>query len=130
QNDIARQFDLPERQTKLNTMLREEGLRDEQVYCICRTADVSRFMIGCDRCEEWYHGDCINITEQEANKIRKFFCQKCRETRPGLEIKYKIKKEKRNHNDTKHHKDKEKHKDKHSSSKTKSGSSKSSHRCG
>lgn len=136
-NDIARKFDLPERQTKLNTMLREEGLRDEQVYCTCRTADVSRFMIGCDRCEEWYHGDCINITETEANKIRKFFCQKCREIRPGLEIKYKIKKEKKKDDDNnKHHKDKEKHKDKHSSSKNKSGSSKSksksksSQRCG
>lgn len=45
QSEIARQFDLPERQSKLNTMLREEGLKDEQVYCVCRTADVSRFMM-------------------------------------------------------------------------------------
>ena len=29
---------------------------------------------GCDACEEWYHGDCINITESEAKHIKQFFC--------------------------------------------------------
>ncbi|KAK8745182.1 hypothetical protein OTU49_000502 [Cherax quadricarinatus] len=135
-------------------MLREEGLKDEQVYCVCRTSDVTRFMIGCDKCEEWYHGDCINVTETEANKIKKFFCQKCRLKEPSLEIKYKQKKpHHHNHTENKHHRDKdkkdrekkekekkdkerrdkerrdkEKHKqDKHSTSKSKSSSS---HRCG
>ncbi|KAG0724017.1 CXXC-type zinc finger protein 1 [Chionoecetes opilio] len=90
-------------------MLREEGLKDEQVYCVCRTADVTRFMIGCDKCEEWYHGDCINVTESEANKIRKFFCQKCRLKEPSLEIKYKQKKpHHHDHSDSKHRKDKDK----------------------
>ncbi|XP_069987647.1 CXXC-type zinc finger protein 1 [Penaeus vannamei] len=159
-SDIARQFDLPERQSKLNTMLREEGLKDEQVYCVCRTSDVSRFMIGCDKCEEWYHGDCINVTESEANKIKKFFCEKCRLKEPSLEIKYKQKKthHHHHHDDNKYHRDKErkdkerkdrekkdkerkdlerrdkdKHKhDKHSAPKSKSSSTKnsSSHRCG
>lgn len=108
-SDIARQFDLPERQSKLNTMLREEGLKDEQVYCVCRTSDVTRFMIGCDKCEEWYHGDCINVTEIEANRIKKFFCNKCRLKEPSLEIKYKQKKPHHHHHDnSKHHKDNEK----------------------
>ncbi|KAK7066887.1 CXXC-type zinc finger protein 1 [Halocaridina rubra] len=152
-SDIARQFDLPERQSKLNTMLREEGLKDEQVYCICRTADVSRFMIGCDKCEEWYHGDCINVTEIEANRIKKFFCNRCRLKDSSLEIKYKQKKPHHHHHENSKHykesdkrdrenkekrdkerkdkirKDKEKHRyDKHSSSKSKS--SRKSHRCG
>lgn len=154
-SDIARQFDLPERQSKLNTMLREEGLKDEQVYCICRTSDVSRFMIGCDKCEEWYHGDCINVTELEANKIKKFFCNRCRLKEPSLEIKYKQKKTHHHHHeDNKHYKDnekrdkeskekrdkekndkikkeKDKHRsDKHSSSKSKNSGRSGSHRCG
>lgn len=29
---------------------------------------------GCDACEEWYHGDCINITEKDAKHIKQFFC--------------------------------------------------------
>lgn len=67
---------------------------DSSVYCICRTKDTSRFMIGCDSCNEWYHGDCISITEEYAKNIIKFFCLMCRERDPMLEIKFKEKKEK------------------------------------
>jgi len=49
-------------------------------------------MIGCDKCEEWYHGDCIDITEEESRFIKKFFCPRCREKDPSLTIKYKQKK--------------------------------------
>jgi len=63
----------------------------ETIYCICRSADVNRFMIGCDHCEEWYHGDCINVTEKEAKYIKKFFCKECREKNSHLSIVYKSK---------------------------------------
>ncbi|KAI1301220.1 CXXC-type zinc finger protein 1 [Halotydeus destructor] len=65
---------------------------DGEVYCICRKKDTDRFMIGCDNCEEWYHGDCISITADFAKKIKKFFCIACREKNPALEILYKEKK--------------------------------------
>jgi len=39
---------------------------ENAVYCICRSSDVNRFMIGCDHCEEWYHGDCIKVNERDA----------------------------------------------------------------
>ncbi|XP_046395583.1 CXXC-type zinc finger protein 1-like isoform X2 [Ischnura elegans] len=86
--EIARQFMLPERQSKIATLLKQEG----QAYCICRSSDSSRFMIGCDNCEEWYHGDCIRITEKEAKYIKQFFCERCREEDPTLQTKYKPKK--------------------------------------
>jgi hypothetical protein len=37
---------LPERQSKIDLMMRQEehGL-EEQVYCICRSSDASRFMM-------------------------------------------------------------------------------------
>lgn len=41
-------------------------------------------MIACDSCEEWYHGDCINITEKESKSIKKYFCDRCREAEPTL----------------------------------------------
>jgi len=63
----------------------------ETIYCICKSADVNRFMIGCDHCEEWYHGDCINVTEKEAKYIKKFFCKECREKNSHLSIVYKSK---------------------------------------
>ncbi|XP_003742083.1 CXXC-type zinc finger protein 1 [Galendromus occidentalis] len=62
---------------------------EEGVYCICRTTDTSRFMIGCDNCNEWYHGDCISITEQFAKSISKFFCLICRTNNPSLKTIHK-----------------------------------------
>lgn len=47
--EIAKQFLLPERQSKIDTLLKQDG----QAYCICRSSDSSRFMIACDACEEW-----------------------------------------------------------------------------
>ncbi|GFT76368.1 CXXC-type zinc finger protein 1 [Nephila pilipes] len=67
---------------------------DEIKYCICQTKETNRFMIGCDYCNEWYHGDCISITEEYAKNIKKFFCLMCREKHPSLEIQFKDKKEK------------------------------------
>ncbi|OXU25193.1 hypothetical protein TSAR_001574 [Trichomalopsis sarcophagae] len=89
--EIAKQFMLPERKSKIATLLKQDG----QAYCICRSSDSSRFMIGCDACEEWYHGDCINITEKEAKYIKQFFCVRCREEDPTLVTRYKPKKSER-----------------------------------
>lgn len=80
--EIARQFDLPERKSKIATILQTQDV----AYCICRTSDSSRFMICCDACEEWYHGDCINITEKEAKHIKQYFCIACKEKDPSLMV--------------------------------------------
>lgn len=40
---------------------------------------------GCDGCEEWYHGDCINISEKEAKHIKHYYCQRCKEEDPSLQ---------------------------------------------
>uniref|UniRef100_A0A8C5D4T0 CXXC-type zinc finger protein 1 n=1 Tax=Gouania willdenowi TaxID=441366 RepID=A0A8C5D4T0_GOUWI len=64
-----------------------------QLYCICRKPDINCFMIGCDNCNEWFHGHCINITEKMAKAIREWYCMRCRADRnPLLEIKYRSKK--------------------------------------
>jgi len=36
-------------------------------------------MIACDSCDEWYHGSCINLTEDQAADIKTYICQNCRE---------------------------------------------------
>ncbi|KAK2176784.1 hypothetical protein NP493_640g02009 [Ridgeia piscesae] len=69
----------------------EEGA---EKYCICRSTDVSTFMIGCDNCNEWYHGACIGVTQHDAQSIKKFFCQICQEKDPSLHNEYKSKKSK------------------------------------
>uniref|UniRef100_A0A1A7Y261 CXXC-type zinc finger protein 1 n=2 Tax=Iconisemion striatum TaxID=60296 RepID=A0A1A7Y261_9TELE len=64
------------------------------VYCICRKPDINCFMIGCDSCTEWYHGDCVGVSERAAKAIRVWFCPSCRDRDPALEIKYRQKKNK------------------------------------
>nr|XP_022904952.1 CXXC-type zinc finger protein 1-like [Onthophagus taurus]XP_022904953.1 CXXC-type zinc finger protein 1-like [Onthophagus taurus]XP_022904954.1 CXXC-type zinc finger protein 1-like [Onthophagus taurus]XP_022904955.1 CXXC-type zinc finger protein 1-like [Onthophagus taurus]XP_022904956.1 CXXC-type zinc finger protein 1-like [Onthophagus taurus] len=87
--EIAKQFLLPERQSKIDTLLKQDG----QAYCICRSSDSSRFMIACDACEEWYHGDCISISEKEAKLIKQYFCIRCTEEDNTLQTRWKTKRE-------------------------------------
>lgn len=87
--EIARQFYLPERQSKIDTLLKQDG----QAYCICRSSDSSRFMIACDACEEWYHGDCIKISEKEAKLIKQYFCVRCMDEDNTLQTRWKTKRD-------------------------------------
>ena len=38
-----------------------------------------RFYIGCDMCQNWYHGTCVNITEEEAEQMNEYVCKECSE---------------------------------------------------
>ena len=46
---------------------------------------------GCDHCEEWYHGDCVNITEKMSKYIKRYYCKECRKLNSKLHIVYKSK---------------------------------------
>lgn len=52
------------------------------LFCICRQSE-SMFMICCDQCGEWFHGDCIDITEAEGDRMGKddisFICNWCQQ---------------------------------------------------
>ena len=37
-----------------------------------------RFYIGCDLCSNWFHGTCVNITEEQARFIDSYICEDCR----------------------------------------------------
>ena len=60
-----------------------------EIYCICRTSKTDCFMICCDKCEDWFHGDCVKITQYFSKKIQNYYCPLCREKDPTLEIKLK-----------------------------------------
>ncbi|ORX59545.1 hypothetical protein DM01DRAFT_12006 [Hesseltinella vesiculosa] len=36
-----------------------------------------RFMIACDRCDQWFHGECIGIDEKQGEFIDLHFCDRC-----------------------------------------------------
>merc|ERR1712048_915835 len=71
-----------------STPVKEGG---DEVFCICRSSDIERFMIACEKCNEWFHGDCINVSRKKAKNIEEWFCSKCLEMDNKLKIKYKVK---------------------------------------
>jgi hypothetical protein len=36
------------------------GYRDK-LYCVCRKPYTGEFMIRCEECKEWYHGECVRV---------------------------------------------------------------------
>lgn len=72
---------------------------DDRLYCVCKTKyDQERCMIACDRCvfyslsfrgsmligcgrcDEWYHMQCVDMPENVADLVDQFFCPICIES--------------------------------------------------
>lgn len=81
---------------KTKSVFQHKDNSDVQLYCICRSPVIDVFMIKCDFCEEWYHGDCIGITEEESESIDKFCCKRCKRKKPVLRTTYKKMNRKKN----------------------------------
>lgn len=51
---------------------------DNGPYCLCRGPDDHRWMICCEKCEDWFHGECIKMNKEIGeNLIEKFICPLC-----------------------------------------------------
>jgi hypothetical protein len=46
-----------------------------EIRCVCGTDDDAGFMIQCDTCGVWQHGDCVHI--QQATVPEHFYCDIC-----------------------------------------------------
>lgn len=42
--------------------------------------------MGCDLCHNWYHGDCVGITESMSKRMTEFVCTECRHARETKEL--------------------------------------------
>ncbi|KAG6902885.1 hypothetical protein C0995_010055 [Termitomyces sp. Mi166 len=66
----------------------ESDQEDDKLYCVCKTTyDEDRFMIACDRCDEWYHTQCVNMPDLEVDLVDWFICPLCIEKHPHLNLK-------------------------------------------
>uniref|UniRef100_A0A671T5Z6 Death-inducer obliterator 1-like n=1 Tax=Sinocyclocheilus anshuiensis TaxID=1608454 RepID=A0A671T5Z6_9TELE len=58
-----------------------DGYDPNALYCICRQKHNKRFMICCDRCEEWFHGNCVGISEARGRLMERngedYVCPNC-----------------------------------------------------
>ena len=45
-----------------------------------------RFYVGCDLCSNWFHGDCVKISEEASKKLSEFICDDCKRARETQEL--------------------------------------------
>lgn len=56
----------------------ESSESDSGPYCICRGPDNHLFMIACDKCEDWFHGECIGMDKYTGeNLVQRYICPNC-----------------------------------------------------
>lgn len=73
----------------------EEEEDDSKIYCICKqTYNPDLWMIACDECNEWYHGKCVHVTNQDSKRIEYYVCPPCRK-KTGKSIVFKTDKRKK-----------------------------------
>ncbi len=59
-----------------------ESESDHGPYCVCRGPDDHRWMIQCDGCEDWFHGECVQITKELGETlIQSYICPNCTDGR-------------------------------------------------
>ncbi|XP_059480576.1 death-inducer obliterator 1 isoform X2 [Neocloeon triangulifer] len=66
----------------------------DKLWCICRKPHNNRFMICCDKCEDWFHGKCVGITKAMGKQMelegKEWTCPKCKKLLKQNEIPTKI----------------------------------------
>jgi nucleosome-remodeling factor subunit BPTF len=56
------------------------------VFISCWLYMCSRFYVGCDLCNNWFHGECVGITEEMSKSLTEFVCTECRHARDTQEL--------------------------------------------
>ncbi|XP_018121011.1 PHD finger protein 3 isoform X2 [Xenopus laevis] len=49
--------------------------------CSCRKLHGNKFMVGCGRCDDWFHGECVGLSLSQAQHMetedKEYLCPKC-----------------------------------------------------
>lgn len=45
--------------------------------CRCGTVDTEKFMLQCDGCDVWFHGDCVGVSQHQAARAHDWRCRSC-----------------------------------------------------
>ena len=58
-------------------------------YCYCKYGE-SGIMINCQQCQNWYHDECLGLTEAGIANITDYYCPTCLDKNSNLAVKYKF----------------------------------------
>ncbi|CAO1627025.1 unnamed protein product [Sympodiomycopsis kandeliae] len=51
---------------------------DDKLHCLCQTKYTGdRIMMCCDRCDGWYHPECLKMKESDAKLVDMLICPRC-----------------------------------------------------
>ncbi|KXN70079.1 hypothetical protein CONCODRAFT_163887 [Conidiobolus coronatus NRRL 28638] len=55
----------------------QNGASSERINCICSRPDFDDglFMISCDKCLEWFHGNCVGVFPHQ--ELNSWYCERC-----------------------------------------------------
>ena len=45
------------------------------IFCL-----LTRFYVGCDKCQDWFHGTCVGISQEEADQLDTYVCPRCKDS--------------------------------------------------
>ncbi|XP_045074916.1 nucleosome-remodeling factor subunit BPTF-like isoform X6 [Coregonus clupeaformis] len=84
ERDAASTANAKKKKKMISTTTSRDSKKEIRLYCVCKTPyDESKFYIGCDLCSNWYHGECVGITEKEAKKMDDYICSECKRAQEG-----------------------------------------------
>jgi hypothetical protein len=63
---------LPEA-ARVQVTIDDKGAR----HCVCGGPSDGRFMLCCNKCNSWFHGACINVTEESSAELEQWLCATC-----------------------------------------------------
>jgi COMPASS component SPP1 len=71
--------------TLVSDMEDSDSEEDDTLYCVCRGKDDHTWMIGCEACDDWFHGRCVNLKKEEHEALlAKFICPNCQASGKGF----------------------------------------------
>ena len=58
---------------RLRMAIEDKGAR----YCICGGPTDGSFMVGCDKCDSWFHGACVGVHRDDSDELKNWLCPGC-----------------------------------------------------
>jgi hypothetical protein len=52
--------------------------KTQKTYCLCEEVNPKGLMVQCSDCKDWFHPQCVGITDEFAKRIPVFICPECK----------------------------------------------------